>query len=75
MRIWDARPFTSTFTRCPTCRPSVRRVRGPRAISRGPAGARPASRVRNPLPAQLVEADRGHHRAAALPGAATLTCP
>ena len=74
IRIMEVLRFALTRTRCPTCRPSIRRVRGPSVICPGPAGARPLSRVRNLLPCSWSIPIAG--TAAALPpGAATLTCP
>ena len=75
IRIMEVLPFALTRTRCPTCRPSNRRVRGPRVICRGPAGAWPVSRVRNPRPRSWSIPIAGTTVPLPPPGAATLTCP
>jgi len=67
MRIGYVRPFASTFTSCPRCRPSARRCVAEGDLTR--AGRGPAaSRVRNPLPCSGSKADRGHYAAVAAAG-------
>jgi hypothetical protein len=74
-RIWDVVPSAPTSTCCPICSPSARKERCPRAISPGPAGARPASRVRNPFPLSWSSPIAGTVVLRVVPGAARLTCP
>jgi hypothetical protein len=50
MRIGRVAPWTATGTICPSRSCNDRRVRSPRAISPGAAGAWPASRVRKSRP-------------------------
>ena len=74
-RIGDVRAVRADLDLLPEVQ--AQRAQGARAEGdlAGPGWGPAREQGQEPVPAQLVEADRGHHRAAAAAGAATLTCP